>query len=167
MVEPFALPDLDENIVHANALISTDFPPEAAEDEDVPVFEWWRGTSKIARIMGAGGFDLIAGNPPYISPRDANRYFPRQYRYLREHYASMGEGQPGVAYAFIERGLGLRRIIAQGRHLEELIDLGAVDVFEDVITYPAILILSPHAQDHFLYARLSTDEKTALPPQGA
>ena len=64
------LPDLSDNIKCGNSLIGSDFyhNQEMAlfDDEEmrkINVFDW---QTEFAGIMGAGGFDVVIGNPPYV-----------------------------------------------------------------------------------------------------
>jgi hypothetical protein len=64
-----ALPDLGDNIKCGNSLIGSDFyegqQMSLLDDEDrfrINVFDW---QAEFPGIMKAGGFDAVAGNPPY------------------------------------------------------------------------------------------------------
>ncbi|MFH1078486.1 MAG: TaqI-like C-terminal specificity domain-containing protein [Patescibacteria group bacterium] len=86
------LPDLVSNIKCGNSLIGTDYfagqltldPTEMAR---VNPFDW-DGNDGFPEIMKHGGFDVVIGNPPYISysgrqaeelPEGIQRYFSSQY----------------------------------------------------------------------------------------
>ncbi len=65
----------------------------------------------FAHVVAAGGFDIVAGNPPWV--RNA-RIEPRSRRLYRDRYALFGRGmrnvpfhQPDLSLAFFERALSL------------------------------------------------------------
>jgi Eco57I restriction-modification methylase len=59
-----ALPNLASNIKRGNSLISSDFSMIPDNLVRVRAFDWDVG---FKDIMEAGGFDVIIGNPPYVS----------------------------------------------------------------------------------------------------
>ena len=73
-----ALPDLGSNIKCGNSLIGPDFyegqQQLAILDEEemyrINVFDWNSSTDGFGKIMNAGGFDAVIGNPPYVFGRD-------------------------------------------------------------------------------------------------
>lgn len=65
----------------------------------------------FAHVMAQGGFDVVAGNPPWVRN---SRIEPRAKRMLAERYALFGGQRDGTAFhqpdlsvAFFERSLGL------------------------------------------------------------
>ena len=64
------LPDLSDNIKSGNSLIGSDFYHGALfpiEDKlKINAFDWG-GKDGFSEIMKAGGFDVVIGNPPWIS----------------------------------------------------------------------------------------------------
>ena len=86
-----ALPDLGSNIKCGVSLIGSDFYKNQqlylTDDEEryrVNAFDW---QNEYAAIMGAGGFDAIIGNPPYIFTRskgieeEQKGYFYGRYKH--------------------------------------------------------------------------------------
>ena len=57
------LPPLQDNIKCGNSLIASDFSLNPDDFLRVRAFDWPEG---FRDIMQAGGFDVVAGNPPYI-----------------------------------------------------------------------------------------------------
>ncbi len=177
-IRDFKLPNLAGNIVNGNSLVGTDFSDDIAEQKRGRAFDWHAGEGAIAQIIRAGGFDVVAGNPPYLSIEDARRFIPAQYQYMRDVYASMKRGRADMSYAFIEKGISLlkpdgrlgyitsnsfiwnkaggpmRKIIGQSRSLRELIDLGVAPIFEDASPATAIVILDKAPHRKFRHARL-------------
>jgi len=182
----FKLPDLAGNVVNGNALVANDFSDDPAERKRVRAFDWQSDDSKISKSVRAGGFDVIAGNPPYISLPDAKKFIPEQHAYIRDTYASMGKGRPDLSYAFMEKalsllknggslgfimansfiwnesGTGLRRLIADCGCLQELVDFGVTKIFEDAGPATAIAILHKSKHRFFRQARLLTAGNPAM-----
>ena len=84
------LPDLGGNIKCGNSLIGPDFYAgqqlTLLDDEEryrINVFDW---NAEFPEIMGAGGFDAVIGNPPYVLLQDEFRD-DSQLRYFRSRYA--------------------------------------------------------------------------------
>jgi hypothetical protein len=81
------LPPLDQNIKCGNSLIGSDFSLDPAELVRVNAFDWDIGFEKI---MNAGGFDAVVGNPPYGATFEdsAKDYIARKYKSYRYKYDS-------------------------------------------------------------------------------
>lgn len=86
---------LDQNIKCGNSLIDD---PEVAGDK---AFNWQK---EFPEIFAEGGFDVVVGNPPYVSIRGQDEgtrnYLKSKYRYSKG---------ADLYVAFIERGLDLLR----------------------------------------------------------
>ncbi|MGA7617581.1 MAG: N-6 DNA methylase [Thermoanaerobaculia bacterium] len=65
----------------------------------------------FAPIMAAGGFDVVAGNPPWVRnsriPRNEKRFYSERYRFFRPSPGQRGFDQTDLAVAFVERSLSL------------------------------------------------------------
>jgi type I restriction-modification system DNA methylase subunit len=79
------LPNLANNIKCGNSLIGSDFydqpglPEMDTEDHlRINVFDW-DGKDGFPKIMKAGGFDAVIGNPPYIFTRELISAHERDY----------------------------------------------------------------------------------------
>lgn len=109
------LPDLSENIKCGNSLISTDIYglfQEVSSDEEKKLnpFDWSSSgnkndnTNKITgkgfpEIINKGGFDIIIGNPPYISIEELTK---KQGDYFLEKYQTT-KGRVNTFSLFLER----------------------------------------------------------------
>ena len=102
--EKFKLPDLDKNIVNANALIGTDFGNKE-ENEEVKAYDW--NTGKIGDIVKNGGFDIIIGNPPYIRHTKMKKHFSKKLDYLQKIYKTMNLMQADLYFGFYEKGISI------------------------------------------------------------
>jgi len=99
------LPDLSQNIKNGNALIGMDYFsgemfPNIEEMKQTRAFDW---TSEFSEIMKSGGFDIVIGNPPYISVestvKDITEYYLKTY--------SAAVGRANTFALFIEKSFAL------------------------------------------------------------
>lgn len=147
-----ALPDLEKNIKCGNSLIGSDYYDQIqmnllSEDEiyRINVFDWEEGFPKI---MNAGGFDVVIGNPPYVRQESLSQI----KGYLEKSYKSY-HGVADLYTYFIEKGLSvantdglfsiivsssflrttyaepLRRYLRENTAILEIIDFGGLAVF--------------------------------------
>jgi len=130
-------------------------------------FDWSSHTHGFGRVLDArGGFDCILGNPPYIRVQELNRWAPEECEFYKSRYKSAAKGNYDIYVVFLERalellagdgllgficphkfwqasyGAGIRKIIAEGRHLQSVIDFTDQQVFHGATTYTAIHVLS-------------------------
>ena len=161
-------PDLAANLRCGNALYGPDYQPDpdqlAASDHPPLVpFDWM---AAFPAIIGAGGFDVVIANPPYLSyagrqavalPSDRRRYFQRRYgasgwpaahayfvalavrELARRRCAFIVPDQVG----HLDRYGTLRALIADHTTLEEARYWGEA-VFADVVT-PALTFVTDRA----------------------
>ena len=133
-------------------------------------FDWSSETHGFGRVFAARrGFDCIIGNPPYIRVQELNRWAPEECEFYKWRYKSAAKGNYDIYVVFIERALelladdgllgficphkfwqatygeGIRKIIADGRHLRSVIDFTDQQVFQGATTYTAIHVLSKNA----------------------
>ncbi len=96
-----SLPPLDEHIKAGNSLIDS---PELAGEK---AFKW---KEEFPAVMERGGFELVMGNPPYLSfgLRNTGKVGKREDRYLRKRY-SVAQYKLSIYALFIELGISLLR----------------------------------------------------------
>lgn len=147
---------LDANIKCGNSLISSDLVDPKKS------FSFHKAFRKA---FEGGGFNVVVGNPPYVSALEMSRSMPIEQRnYLKRNYeTSVGAvdlyiyffelgikllragGKLGYIspnrYLSASYGAKLREWLVQGVHLKTLIDYSDKAVFEDASTYPVITIL--------------------------
>ncbi len=106
-----ALPDLASNIKCGNSLIGPDFyngQQMMLFDEEerfrINVFDW---NAAFPKIMKAGGFDAVIGNPPYVLLQDEFRD-DRQLAYFRAVF-DVASYKLDTYHLFIERAVRLTR----------------------------------------------------------
>jgi Eco57I restriction-modification methylase/restriction endonuclease TaqI-like protein/type I restriction and modification enzyme subunit R-like protein len=105
-----ALPDLGQNLLQGNSLIGADYRtfgqlqlPNVGDD-DVMEFDWQKA---FPRAFKDGGFDVVIGNPPYLSyaGRQSVELPSRVRQYFAEKFES--SGWPTAHTFFLERSLKL------------------------------------------------------------
>ncbi|MBW7959707.1 MAG: Eco57I restriction-modification methylase domain-containing protein [Candidatus Promineofilum sp.] len=175
------LPDLDNNIKCGNSLIGPDFYAQGQlalfdreEQLRINAFDW---QAEFRDVMSVGGFDAVIGNPPYIRIQTMKEWAPVEVEHYKQAYRAAGKGNYDIYVVFVEKGLSLlnprgrlgfilphkffnakygeplRGVIAEGRHLDEIIHFGAEQVFSSATTYTCLLFLSKSPQDQFHIAK--------------
>lgn len=145
---------------------------------------------QAVKERGRTGFDCIIGNPPYIRVQELNKWAPQECEFYKWRYKSAAKGNYDIYVVFTEKALsllapegllgfimphkfwqarygeGLRKIIADGQHLQSVVDFGDQQVFKGATTYTAIHILARKRNaDGISYARF--DELIDGPAQCA
>lgn len=154
-----ALPSLDKNIQHGNSLITSKtlqdvYPTNAtALVPKVVPFDWM---TAFPFFRACGGFSAIVGNPPYIRIQNMVGYSPEEVKIYRDKkfgYATANTDNFDKYELFTERainllepkgvlgfiipnkfftiknGINLRRFLASGNHVSEIVHFGAQQVF--------------------------------------
>jgi type I restriction-modification system DNA methylase subunit len=174
-----ALPDLGDNIKCGNSLIGPDYfegqlLPDEEEMRRVNPFDW---ASEFPEAMAAGGFDAVIGNPPYIRIQRMKEWAPTEVELYKQYYASASKGNYDIYVVFVERALQLlserglvgyilphkffqarygeplRELIAEAKHLAEIVHFGDQQVFAGATTYTCLLFLDKAGNDRFRYAK--------------
>jgi hypothetical protein len=174
-----ALPDLDRNIKCGNSLIGPEYLDERlmVDEEElrrVNPFDW---EEEFPDAMEAGGFDCVIGNPPYIRIQTMKEWAPTEVEYYKHAFEAASKGNYDIYVVFVERALQLlgdrgrmgyilphkffqakygeplRELIADGRHLAEIVHFGDQQVFAGATTYTCLLFLDRSAQERFTYAK--------------
>ena len=171
------LPDLGNNIKCGNSLIGEDyFEGRLAVDESerrrVNPFDWQRA---FPQVFARGGFDAVIGNPPYIRIQAMKEWAPTEVEFYKKRYISASKGNYDIYVVFVEKGLrilrnnghlgfilpskffstdygeNLREIIGKGNRLEQIVEFGHFQVFEQASTYTCLLFLYGSNLDNFRY----------------
>lgn len=122
-------------------------------------------------VFNRGGFDYVIGNPPYVEVKNYNVALPCMSAYIKQRYASSRNGKIDLAIPFIERGIellnahgslgyivqkrffktdygkGIRKLLSEKLLLRTVYDYAETDLFEDRITYIAIVVCDKSATD--------------------
>lgn len=125
--------------------------------------------SQAVKERGRTGFDCIIGNPPYIRVQELNKWAKEECEFYKWKYRSARKGNYDIYVVFVERcldllapdgllgfimphkfwqaqyGAGLRKLVADGRHLRGVVDFGDQQVFRGATTYTAIHVLTRQA----------------------
>ena len=158
------LTTLSNNIKCGNSLISD---PEVAGDK---AFDWQK---EFPQVFAKGGFDVVVGNPPYVSAIDLKKaYTENEYKYIKDNYLT-AKGTVDLYIYFFERGLhiikekGILSYITPNRYLSasygsalrsyiletsailQIVNYSDKKVFPDASTYPVISFLRKDTIDHY------------------
>jgi type I restriction-modification system DNA methylase subunit/predicted type IV restriction endonuclease len=174
-----ALPDLGENVKCGNSLIGPDYfqgqlIPDEEEMRRVNPFDWEK---EFPKTMKAGGFDAVIGNPPYVRIQTMKDWAPTEVEFYKDEYVSASRGNYDIYVVFVERALqllnekgrmgyilphkffqsqygeSLRTLIAEGKHLGEIVHFGAEQVFAGATTYTCLLFLDKGGNPSFRYLK--------------
>ena len=106
-----ALPNLGNNIKCGNSLIGPDYfeaqlLPDEEEMRRVNVFDW---EAEFPEVMGAGGFDVVIGNPPYISfySRESIKPLRAVEKYLIRQFSDKVGGRKNTFLMFLVQSVRL------------------------------------------------------------
>jgi len=126
------------------------------------------------------GFDFVIGNPPYVRIQNLDnktRETVREkwlsaYKYNVDLYIPFIElalkliNQDGkvcfiVSKSFFDSDAGkkIRDILRSNKYIDKILDFNYHQVFEDVITYTAIITLDKQPKDSFSYCKVYTLEE--------
>lgn len=140
--------DLSQNIQCGNSLVD-----DSSVDPNAFIWE-----KRFNRIMDAGGFDIVIGNPPYVNfanlPKDLRAYFSKKYGVYKNKtdlYAFFIErantllGPRGeLSFIIPHTWLGttsfhpLRKLLLDELHLKSIVNLG-FGVFQDSVVKTVII----------------------------
>jgi hypothetical protein len=125
------------------------------------------------------GFDAIIGNPPYIRIQTMQEASPVSVAYLASHYRAAAKGNYDIYVVFVERALSLlnsqgelgyimphkffnsqygaplRQMLADGRHVSQIVHFGAQQVFAGATTYTCLLFLDKTGGDECRYVKVN------------
>lgn len=175
-----ALPNLAGNIKCGNSLIgpryfTTKLLPSDEELKRINPFDW---KAAFPEAMNDGGFDCVIGNPPYIRIQTMKNWAPLEVEIYKELFQAGQNGNYDIYVIFIEQGLtllnahgrlgficphkffnsqygaALRRMIAEGQNLSQIVHFGAEQVFERATTYTCLLFLSKSPVSKCRFARV-------------
>ena len=124
-----------------------------------------------------GGFDVIIGNPPYIRIQALKEWAPVEVEYYKRRYRAASKGNYDIYVVFVEKalellnergrlgyilphkffnaqyGAPLRGLIAEGKHLAEVVHFGDQQVFAGATTYTCLLFLEKEARQAFHFVK--------------
>ncbi|MEG0525582.1 MAG: type I restriction endonuclease, partial [Erysipelothrix sp.] len=174
------LPDLGINIQSGNSLVSNDHTKCISSIDtkiSINAFDW-------TNINDGEKFNLIIGNPPYVStegmvnllPEEEVEIYRKKYKsslkQFDKYYIFIEKGvqllqKGGILnyivpnkFSSIESGEALREFITANNLLMEYNDFGSNQLFSKKIVYSSILVLSNKKNSEFTFA--SIHSPTAL-----
>lgn len=174
------LPNLDDNICFGNALIN-DIDIENKDlslDEKVQIasFNW-------EDINNGNGFDVIIGNPPYVTIEGMYKLLPHEeietykskfktsYKQFDKYFLFIEQAlakikKDGYVSYIVpnkffknEAGKNLRELITRGKHLVHIDDFRDAQLFDGKTTYSTIIEFSKASRERFNYASVSSPTK--------
>lgn len=156
------------NIKCGNSLVEPDIlkrVPNITDNlEELAATNAFDYRTAFSDVFIRGGFDYVIGNPPYVEVKNYNTALPCMSTYIKQRYGSSRNGKIDLAIPFIERGIellnehgslgyiiqkrffkteygkGIRKLLSNGRLLRTVYDYVETDLFEDRITYVAIVV---------------------------
>lgn len=172
------LPSLANNIFFGNSLLASEQVDKKYQTEINP-FDFPQT-----------GFDVIVGNPPYMSTEDMKNITPLELPLYKANYHSAYK-QFDKYFLFLEQGMNLlnpdgvlgyivpskftkvgagkklREELSSKGYLHSIVSFGANQVFADKTTYTCLLILSKSLQPTFQYAEVKSLKSWKLREPGA
>lgn len=168
------LPELSSNILHGNALVGNHELAGKHYSTDtilsIVPYDW--------NEMPADGFDVILGNPPYVTTEDMHQLLSdAEFNIYKSKYQSSHK-QFDKYFIFLERalqkvknegfvcyivpnkffkiGAGAKLRSLLSNYLISLDDFGATQLFEDKTIYSSIVLLQKRHQESFKYASVNS-----------
>lgn len=160
-----ALPMLNDNILFGNSLVER--VETAGTENAINPFE-----------LSSYKFDVIIGNPPYMSTEDMKKLTPLELPIYKDSYVSAYK-QFDKYFLFIERGYNLlkengylgyivpnkftkvgagtklRKLLKEKKATYAIISFGANQIFIDKTTYTCLLFLRKHEQEKVKYLEIN------------
>jgi type I restriction-modification system DNA methylase subunit len=161
----------------------SDKPESLFVDDDtryrINAFDW-KGDTGFKQVFDThSGFDVVLGNPPYIRIQALKEFNPVEVEYYKGKYKAASKGNYDLYAVFVEQGLNLlndhgrlgyilphkffnaqygeplRKLIANGGHLKNIVHFGDQQVFDNATTYTCLLFLDSQPHESFHIAKVT------------
>jgi len=168
------LPDLDGNIKAGNSLVDSEMLIRLNLSDEIKntIFPFdWEFDNNVQ------GFNVIIGNPPYVTTEDMNNVLPKKEVSIYKSKYMTSYKQFDKYFLFVERaiqklqaggvlcyiippkfskipsGVHLRELLTQNHYVSEFIDFGSTQLFghKKILTYSSILTAKKEPQDEFTF----------------
>jgi type I restriction-modification system DNA methylase subunit len=180
------LPSLTNNIKAGNSLIGWDILDgklfESGEERSLHPMNF---EDAFPEVMKSGGFDVIVGNPPYLSIDDVWGKADLRQRYIKKSYSSIHNDKTDILFYFLNKAVRLsksavgfivsrafleaykadklRGWLAENASIIQIVDFRNYHVFKGVGITTAILLLDKNreiqnARVHQLYDTFPVDQ---------
>ncbi len=127
------------------------------------------------------GFDVVIGNPPYISIQELKKDDSNKVHYYAKNYHTAAKGNFDIYLPFIEMsfaitntkgiidfimpslwiyneyGVNLRNLLLSNRYLSRFLDFGSSQVFDDATVYTACQQFIKKLSKGFKYAKIDVE----------
>jgi hypothetical protein len=109
-VQERALPNLDNNIKCGNSLIGPEFYDmneiDLTDEEEIRInlFDW---NKEFFDVFDDDRFDVLIGNPPYISIQKLRSFYPLEVDFYQKTYETASERNVDIYIPFIQQSLSL------------------------------------------------------------
>ena len=191
------LPKLDKNIRCGNSLVDPVDVPNMIYDNvellrRINPFTWRDSRTGFGAVFAErGGFDAVIGNPPYTRTQVLRSVRPEEAFIYQANFHAAAEGSYDISSLFVENGLQLlrgdgqlgfitsrtfcetasgqplRKLLASGRHVREIVDFVDGLVFGGVAAYTLLLFLSKNPSKTFRLTRVVEPPSAAALEQAA
>lgn len=159
------LPYMGDHVKCGNSIVSSsslNWQEYFAHPDAMRAFDW---NKEFVEIIEKGGFDVVVGNPPYVTMEK----LPEYQDYCKVHYPGVYSGKNDFHYYFLTKGIQLlrdkgllgfitsryfieakyakklRKYILENSCIKAIIDFGNAQVFDGVNVLTSIIILQKNA----------------------
>jgi hypothetical protein len=159
------LPYMGDHVKCGNSIVSSsslNWQGCFTHPDEMRPFDW---NKEFGEIIGKGGFDVVVGNPPYVTMEK----LPEYQDYCKAYYPEVYSGKNDFHYYFLTKGVQLlrdkgllgfitsryyieakyarklRKYILENSCIKAIIDFGNFQVFDGVNVLTSIIILQKNA----------------------
>lgn len=145
-------------------------------------FEWRFEFPEVLNDEGEFvGFDVVIGNPPYISIQELKKNSPEEVKFYSKYYSTASKGNFDIYLPFTQKsfsisnnygiidfimpslwiyneyGAILRSLVQENKYLNRFLDFGSTQVFEDATVYTACQQFDKIENNEFSFSRIDVE----------